>query len=90
MLNKELCEKLWKDIINECDKQINKYKDIKKRSQDNLKTVKNEKCTECEKNLNKSYEEMIHTCDSSIENWKKQKNKALSEIKKCNELNGGV
>ena len=90
MLNKELCEKLWKDIINECDKQINKYKEIKKKSQDYLKTVKNEKCTECKNKLNESYGDMINTCDSSIENWKKQKEKALSERKKCNELNGGV
>lgn len=90
MLDKELCEKLWNDIINSCEIQIKKYQEMKKNIKKEIKNTKNNKCSECKKKLNKTYEEMINTCDSSIENWKKQKEKALSEIKKCNELNGGV
>ena len=85
MITKEICENLWQTIIDECDKQISKYKELNKKAKDNLKKI-NEKsihCTKCEENLKKQYNDMIITCAKSINTWKKQKEKAIKSKKNC-------
>ena len=86
MLDKETCKKLWNNIIEECDKQVNKYNGLLNESKISIKNIKKSECSECQKKLKKSYEDMIETCNNSIEKWNKQKENALLEIEKCNML----
>lgn len=88
MITKEYCIKMWQGIIDECDKQVTKYKELNKKAKTNLKKLNDShlECTNCENNLKKNYNDIIITCNKSITTWKKQKEKAQKAQKNCNLL----
>ena len=86
MLDKETCIKLWNDIINECDKQIIRYKELIKKVNNNLKDIKNNNCSDCEERLKKQYNDMLIIYKKDINNWNKRKKNAIEEQKNCNKI----